>query len=103
MEAYYQTLTTIYDIVKTDPSPCTYLVTPHEIILRHKMDWTNIQHHLELLAAEKLIIIKQLDKIVVSITQTGLAKSRLLKNNFVTDQFLFPSEDKKNSSSHLKL
>jgi predicted transcriptional regulator len=92
MNACYQTLSTIYDIVKTDPTPTTYLCTPHEIILRHNEDWTSIQKHLEVLAAEKLVAIKQLDKIVVCITSEGIAKAKMVKNNFVNKAFKLPSE-----------
>jgi predicted transcriptional regulator len=102
MEACYKTLITIFDIVKSDPSPTTYLVTPHEIILRHNQDWTGIQQHFETLAAEKLIIIRQLDKIVVSITNAGVAKSRSLKNNFVATNFSFSASEEVKILSHLK-
>jgi hypothetical protein len=87
MEPCYNTLLTIYNIVKTDPTPTTYLCTPHEIILRHTEDWTSVQRHLEVLLAEKLIIIKQLDKIVISITPEGIVKAKSMKNNFVNKNF----------------
>jgi hypothetical protein len=87
MNATYNTLSIIYDIVKTDPAPHTYLCTPHEIILRQTEDWTSIQKHLELLAAEQLIVIKQLDKIAICITQAGITKAKALKNNFINKNF----------------
>jgi predicted transcriptional regulator len=87
MTAAYQTLSIIYDIVKSDTAPHTYLCTPHEIILRQTEDWKSIQKHLETLAAEQLIIIKQLDKIAISITAAGIAKAKALKNNFVNKDF----------------
>ncbi|MCW3113738.1 MAG: hypothetical protein JWR18_2134 [Segetibacter sp.] len=99
METCYQTLSTIYEIVKSDPSPHTYLCTPHQIILRQAGDWLIIQKHLELLAAEKLITIKQLDKIAISITQEGIAKVKSAKNNFVNDNFTFQNEGLKTSTS----
>jgi len=89
MEACYQTLSAIYEIVKSDPSPHTYLCTPHEIILRHTLDWSSIQKHLEVLAREKLVTIKQLDKIAISINPAGIAKAKSLKNNFVNNGFSF--------------
>lgn len=98
MEACYQTLTTIHDIVKSDPSPHTYLCTPREIILRHTLDWSIIEQHLKILVAENLVTIKQLDKIVVSITPDGIAKAKSLKNNFVNHSFSFPKEDNKFAS-----
>ena len=93
MEACYQTLSTIYEIVKSDPSPHTYLCTPHEIILRQTQDWSLIQKHLEALAAEKLIHIKQLDKIAISISPAGITKAKSLKNNFISTNFSFPKEE----------
>ena len=93
MEACYQILTTIYDIVKTDPAPETYLCTPHQIILRQTLDWTSFQKHLETLAADKLITIKQLDKMAVSITSAGIAKAKSLRNNFINNNFSFSKSD----------
>lgn len=43
MEAYHETLLTIYSIIKSESSPETYLCTPHEIILRQSQDWTTIK------------------------------------------------------------
>lgn len=95
MEAIYKTLSTIYEIVKTDNAPETYLCTPHEIILRQTHDWSGIQKHLELLEAEKLVIIKHLDKMAISITKTGIAKAKSIKNNFLNNNFSFSDNDKK--------
>ena len=92
MEACYQILSTIYEIVKSDPSPHTFLCSPHQIILRQSGDWLVIQKHLEVLAAEKLVTIKQLDKVAISITPAGIAKAKSLKNNFVNDNFTFQKE-----------
>lgn len=92
MEACYKTLSVIYEIVKSDPSPHTYLCTPHQIILRQTEDWHSIQKHLEILAAEKLIIIKQLDKIAISISPDGIAKAKSFKNNFVNNNYTLPKE-----------
>ena len=93
MEPCYQTLSVIYEIVKSDPSPHTYLCTPHEIILRQSQDWQFIQKNLEILVNEKLITIKQLDKIAISINPAGIAKAKSLKNNFVSSNFKFPKEE----------
>lgn len=92
MEAYHETLLTIYSIVKSESSPETYLCTPHEIILRQSQDWTTIQGHLDQLEKEHFITIKHLDKIAVCITAAGIAKSKALKNNFVTNNFSFSNE-----------
>jgi hypothetical protein len=90
MEAHYETLSTIYEIVKSDPEPTTYLCTPHEIILKHTIEWVSIQKQLEVLASEKLIVIKQLDKIAISITSSDIAKAKAIKNNFVNNNFILP-------------
>ena len=89
MEPCYKTLSTIYDIVKSDSSPHTYLCTPQAIILRQTEDWASIQKHLEALAAEQLITIRQLDKLVICITHTGIAKAKAIRNNFINSNFSF--------------
>ncbi len=94
MEDCYHTLSAIYEIVKSDTAPHTYLCTPHEIILRHSQDWKEIERHLTVLTNEKLITVKQLDKIVISITHEGIVKAKSLKNNFVSSNFSFNTRDK---------
>ncbi len=74
MEEEYLTLKTIFDIVKHDPSPETYLCSAREIILRQLNGWEVIQLHLKALAEKDLIVIKQLDKIAISITGKGIEK-----------------------------
>jgi len=101
MDAAYKTLTIIHDIVKLDTSPHTYLVTPHDIILRHSEDWKAIEKHLDTLSTEKLITIKKLDKIAISITPAGIAKAKVLKNNFVSDNFSLPDNNKKNTITNI--
>lgn len=98
MEACYQTLSTIYEIVKTDPAPQTYLCTPHELILRQTQDWNIIEKHLKALAAEQLVTIKQLDKMAICITEAGINKAKTLKNNFVSKTFTLPVKDEKDIS-----
>jgi hypothetical protein len=72
MEPHHQTLKTIFEISRHDPKPETYLCRPREIILRQFMDWSIIQQHLILLEEEKLIVTKQLDTLVISITLAGI-------------------------------
>ncbi|WP_018613902.1 hypothetical protein [Segetibacter koreensis] len=93
MESSYQTLSAIYDIVKSDPSPHTYLCTPQAIILRQTQDWASIQKNLEMLAAEQLITMRQLDKMVVCITAEGITKAKSIRNNFVNMNFSFSEEE----------
>lgn len=76
MENQYQTLKTIYEIVKHDPQPHTYLCNHREIIVRQLLGWDTIREHMEELEAEQLITIRQLGSIVISITQAGIEKVR---------------------------
>jgi hypothetical protein len=94
MNDAYTTLYTIYEIVKSDPAPTTYLCTAHDIILRQTEDWKSIQKNLEVLAAEQLIIIKQLDKLTISITQAGINKAKAGKNNFVNNHHTLEEPNK---------
>lgn len=94
MEAYYQTLSALYDIVKSDSSPHTFLCTPQAIILRHTQDWASIQKHLEILSGEHLITIRQLDKMVICITPAGITKAKSIRNNFINKNFSFSQENK---------
>lgn len=70
----YITLQTIFNIVKNDPSPETYLCSAREIILRQLNEWDVIEHHLKILTEKGFIIVKQLDKIAICITASGIEK-----------------------------
>ena len=72
MEEEYLTLQTIFDIVKNDANPQTYLCSAREIILRQFNGWDVIQRHLQLLAEKEFVVVKHLDKIAISITQSGI-------------------------------
>ena len=74
MQPHYRTLLIIYDIVKSDPQPTSYLCRPRELILRQMTDWSIIQDHLAILKNEELIVTKQLDTMVISITPQGIEK-----------------------------
>ena len=78
MENEYQTLQTIFHIVKYDTHPETYLCSPREIILRQSQDWDTIQQHLQLLVNQELVVVKQLDKVAVCITHKGIEKAKSL-------------------------
>ena len=78
MEPRYKTLLSIYEIVKNDPQPHTYLCNQREIIVRQMLGWDTIQHHLETLAEEKMIEIKQVGNVAVCITEAGISKSKSL-------------------------
>lgn len=72
MAPQYQTLQTIYEIVKDDTQPTTYLCSTRDIILRQAAGWYSIEKHLELLELEKLIVIKKLDRVAICITLEGI-------------------------------
>ena len=74
MESHYKTLETIYNIAHQDPNPITYLCRPREIILRQFQDWSIIQQHLELLEQEGMVVTKQMDTLIISITLSGIQK-----------------------------
>ncbi len=74
MNSHYKTLETIYNIAHQDPNPITYLCRPREIILRQFQDWSIIQQHLELLEQEGMVITKQMDTLIISITLSGIQK-----------------------------
>jgi hypothetical protein len=74
MEAHYQTLQTIYNITQQDSHPASYQCRPREIILRQYQDWSIIQQHLGLLEQEGLVVTKQLDTLIITITEAGILK-----------------------------
>jgi repressor of nif and glnA expression len=70
----YITLQTIFNIVKNDSHPETYLCSAREIILRQLNEWDTIQHHLKILDEKGFVIVKQLDKMAICITSSGIEK-----------------------------
>ena len=80
MDPEFKTLQTIYNITRQDPHPVSYPCQPREIILRQFQDWSVIQQHLQLLEQDGLIITKQLDKLIITITEAGIEK--VLSANF---------------------
>ena len=77
----YYTLQTIFNIVKNDSNPETYLCSAREIILRQFNGWDIIQHHLKILAEKEFVVVKQLDKIAISITASGIEKIKSYKHS----------------------
>lgn len=86
MDPHYQTLQTIYNIVKSDPHPTTYLCSTRDIILRQASGWSSIEKHLQLLEMEQLIIVKKLDRVVVCITNSGIETAKALTRHQATNQ-----------------
>lgn len=80
MESQYKTLQTIYNISQQDPQPATYQCRPREIILRQFQDWHVIQQHLLMLEEEGLVVTRQLDTLVITITVAGI--ERMSSDNF---------------------
>lgn len=76
MQAHYQLLHTIYEIVKEDPQPEYYNCRPRELILRQLQDWSIIQDNLQELQKESLVILEQKDTLIIRITEAGLLKVR---------------------------
>jgi hypothetical protein len=76
MQAHYQLLHTIYEIVKEDPQPESYNCRPRELILRQLQDWSIIQDNLQELEKESLVILEQKDTLIIRITEAGLLKVR---------------------------
>ena len=74
METRYRTLQTIYTITHQDPQPVTYQCRPREIILRQFQDWNIIQQHIKLLEEEGLVVTKQKDTLIITITVAGIEK-----------------------------
>jgi hypothetical protein len=74
MNSPYQTLQTIYEIVKDDPQPQTYLCRPRELILRQMKNWDLIHQELIQLEEQGLIVTRQLDTLSISITILGLER-----------------------------
>lgn len=72
MEYGHQVLRTIFEIVKDDPSPLTYQCRPRELILRLHEDWNVIYEQLLLLEKDGFLQVKQLDSLVILITQEGI-------------------------------
>ena len=87
MDPQYQTLQTIYNIVKSDTHPTTFLCSTRDIILRQASGWSSIEKHLELLEMEKLIVIKKLDRVVVCITNTGIETAKAMTRHQASNQF----------------
>ena len=83
MELQYKVLRTIYEIVKDEAEPQTYLCKPREIILRLFLDWNTIYENLQLLEKQSFVRTQQHDTLVISITKEGIEK---LKGPGVADE-----------------
>ena len=71
MENKYQTLQTIYEMVKNDSHPTSRIVYPNEIIVRQSFPWDESVKHLDELQSENLVEILQLSPAAIFITDKG--------------------------------
>lgn len=71
----YQTLQTIYELVRKDDQPVLSRVNPREIILRLDFGWDVIVTHLYELKQEGLVDIVQLNIAHISLTGKGLEQA----------------------------
>lgn len=78
MLPHYQTLQTIYEIVKHDSRPHTYWCSPREIIVRQLLGWDIVEQHLHELVNEGLAECKNLGTYAYRMTLEGLEKARSL-------------------------
>ena len=84
MENKYQTLQTIYELVKNDAHPTSSVIYPNEIIVRQNFPWDESIKHLDELKSENLVDIFQHSPAVIFITDKGFeyilsVKSKLKK------------------------
>lgn len=82
MDNRFNTLQTLYTIVREAQHPELYQCTAREMILYSTFHWELIHKHLLALAEEELIYIRQMDPLHFSITLKGLD---VLKNNPAKD------------------
>jgi len=71
MQSKYQTLQTIYELVKNDAHPTSSVIYPNEIIVRQNFPWDESVKHLDELRSEKFINILHHSPAVVLITELG--------------------------------
>ena len=76
MQAHLQLLNTIYLIASKDPKPLSYECRPRELILRVLEDWNTIHENIKLLEAEGLVSTKQLDTMIICLTEKGVEQAK---------------------------
>lgn len=68
----FSVLKIIFDIVKEDAYPLTYVIKPRELILRSMLDWSVIHTALADLENEGLVVTQQKDTLQILLTSKGL-------------------------------
>lgn len=76
MQPDFKILQVIYEIVSKDPEPLAYQCKPRELILRLLEDWSIIHQHIQLLEQEGLVRTKQLDTLVIFLTEKGMETAK---------------------------
>jgi hypothetical protein len=80
MERHYQTLQTIYDVVKNVTNPTSYPINPGQILIRQNLPWDLILQNIKILEKESLLEIKPLgDTIAIIVNETGIKKAEALQ------------------------
>lgn len=80
METRYATLKTVFDLVKEERSPTTYPCALNQVLVRQNQPWDVLLHHLQRLADEELVQLKQIGTLQISITNKGIEKAEQLIN-----------------------
>ena len=75
----YQTLQTIYDLVKEDTHPTLLSLNPGAIILRQNFGWDVIVGHLNELKADGLLKMQQFNTAIIHITTEGITQALRLR------------------------
>lgn len=71
MQKKYQTLQTIFELVKNDANPTSRVIYPNEIIVRQNFPWDECVKYLDELKAESLIDVLQHSPAVILLTELG--------------------------------
>jgi hypothetical protein len=72
METQYATLQTVFDLVKEEVSPTQYPCALNQVLVRQNQPWDVLLSHLQLLAAEELVQLRQVGTLQISITDKGI-------------------------------
>jgi len=72
METRYATLKTVFELVKEEVSPTHYPCALNQVLVRQNEPWDVLLNHLQLLAAEELVQLRQVGTLQISITDKGI-------------------------------
>lgn len=80
METRYATLKTVFDLVKEEVSPTHYPCAINQVLVRQNQPWDVLLNHLQLLADEDLVQLRQIGTLQISITDKGIKKAEEFLN-----------------------